>query len=98
MTLIKYKFDGYEEDKEFINGQEVDSPYLLIVLGFNGGFKIFYAYNELKKIEEKKEDFKKAKSISNKALQISINEFQIGIEKGKYENKKKEKNFTELRN
>ena len=100
LTLIKFKFDGYDQDKEFLMGQEMDTPFLFITLGFYGGFKIFYALQHSKKLEEKNEFFKKGNVISNKALKISINEEMLELEKEKYinENNKKEKNFTELNN
>ena len=100
MALIKFKFDGYDNDKEFINGEEMNTPYLIVVLGFYGGFKIFYAPNQQKQLEEKNENFKLAHNISNKVLEISLNEEIIEIEKERYinENNKKQKNFTELNN
>ena len=99
ISLIKFKFDGYDNDKEFVQGQEVNTPYLLFTLGFYGGFKIFYAYTD-EKLEEKTVYFDKTKIISNKVLEISINEEIIEKEKEKYiyENIKKQKNFTELNN
>ena len=100
ITLVKYKFKGYNNDKEFVEGQFINTPYLLFLLGFYGGFKIVYAINESKKLEEKTEYFDRAKNISNKVLEILINEEKIALEKEKYmfENLKKEKNFIELNN
>ena len=81
ISLIKYKFDGYDDEKELVNGEYVDPPFLLFILGFFGGFKIFYASSKLKKIEEKNDNFKLTNNISNKVLEISINEEKIEIEK-----------------
>ena len=99
VTLIKFKFDGYDDENEMVEKEMIKSPYLIFLLGFYGGFKIFYAssFNQ-KSLKEKSESFSKLKNISNKVLEISINEEMTKIEREKYlnENIKKEKNFTEL--
>ena len=99
VSLIKFKFDGYDKDQEFIGGEMINSPYLLFVLGFYGGIRIHYSSNE-KLLKDKTDFFTKAKNISNKVLEISINEEMVEIEKEKYKNEniKKEKSFTELYN
>ena len=104
ISFIKFKFDGYTDEKVTIFGEEVISPYLIIVLGFYGGFTIYYAGNSVQedeyKLMEKGEYFKDTNNICNKVLEISIDEEKTFIEKEKYEfeTKKKEKNFTELFN
>ena len=105
ISFIKFKFDGYSEDREHIDGEDRISPYLILVLGFYGGFKIFYAINTVQEVDgyklmEKKNCFRDTNNISNKVLEISINEEIIGMEREKYiyENNKKNKNFTELKN
>ena len=109
IALIKFKFDGYDKDKEYVKGEEVNTPFLIVVLGYYGGFKIFYSSNESKEliekgktilIEEKGNNFDKVKNISNKVREISINEEIIELEKEKFinENMKKSKNFSELIN
>ena len=109
MTLINFKFDGYDEDTILVNGEEVKTPYLIIMLGYYGGFTIFYSSNESKELEEKGktilikekgQNFGKVKNISNKVLEFSINEETIELEKEKYRNEaiKKEKNFCEVIN
>jgi hypothetical protein len=99
VTLIKFQFDGYDEENEMVEKEMIKSPYLIFLLGFYGGFKVFYAssFNQ-KSLKEKSESFSKLKNISNKVLEISINEEMAKIEREKYlnENIKKEKNFTEL--
>ena len=99
VSLIKFKFDGYDKDQEFIGGEMINSPYLLFVLGFYGGIRIHYSSNA-NLIRNKTDFFTKAKNISNKVLEISINEEMVEIEKEKYKNEniQKEKSFTELNN
>ena len=105
ISFIRFKFDGYNEDTVSIFGEEVLSPYLIIVLGFYGGFTIYYAANSVQedagyKLLEIGDHFKDANNICNKVLEISIDEETVFIEKEKYEyeTNKKEKNFTDLFN
>jgi len=105
ISFIRFKFDGYNEDRITIFGEEVISPYLIFVLGFYGGFTIYYAANSVQdvdgyKLMEMGEHFKDTNNICNKVLEISIDEEKTFIEKEKYEfeTNKKEKNFTDLIN
>ena len=104
ISFIRFKFDGYNENKVMISGEEVIPPYLIIALGFYGGFTIYYAANSVQedeyKLMEKGEHFKDTNNICNKVLEISIDEEKTYIEKEnyEYETNKKEKNFTDLLN
>jgi len=104
ISFIKFRFDGYTEEKVSIFGEESIPPYLIIVLGFYGGFTIYYAGNSVQedeyKLMEKGEYFKDTNNICNKVLEISIDEEKthIGKEKYEFETSKKEKNFTDLFN
>ena len=90
VSIIKFKFLEYDDESKF-NGQ---IPYLMIVLGFYGGFKIVTIKNEAQnyKIKEKTNFFDKTDNISNKALQIKINDeiAETGKEEFLYYNIKKE--------
>ena len=100
ICIIKFKFDSYNDDTEMINNQEFLSPYLMIVLGYYGGFKVFHILNEVQekegkieyKLKEQTELFKKTQNISNKSLRIKINDEIAETEKEKflYDSKKKE--------
>ena len=104
ISFIKFKFDGYDEDRVTIFGEEVISPYLIVDLGFYGRFTIYYAANSIQedeyKLTEKGEHFIDINNICNKALEIFIDEQKTYMEKEKYdfEISKKEKNFTNLLN
>ena len=107
ITIIKYKFDSYNEDQEMINGEYFISPYLMFVLGYYGGFKAFYILNELQqkddnieyKLADQNDLFRKANKINNKSLRIEINEEIAETEKEKflYDSKKKD-SFQEMLN
>ena len=99
VSLIRFKFDGYDQDTDMVEKEIINAPYLIVVLGFYGGFRVFYASCPKKLIEKNAELFSEFKNISNKVLEISLNEEMIEIEKEKYlnENKKKEKGFIELK-
>ena len=72
ISIIKFKFSGYEDETKF-NGP---IPYLLICLGYYGGFKIVTIKNEDQKykLKEQTNFFKKTDNICNKALKIKIND------------------------
>ena len=99
-TLIKFKFDRYNRDYELIRNVKYLAPYLMLILGYEGGFKLNYVVNEVQekdgeiqyKLKEQTDFFKKTDNISNKSLQIKINEEIAGVEKEKflYDSKKKE--------
>ena len=82
ISIIKFKFDGYNDDYEIIKGEEIIAPYLLLVLGYYGGIKLNYIVNEAQKddkgnieykLMEQNNDFRKTDNISNKSLKIKIN-------------------------
>ena len=100
ISIIKFKFNTYNDDYEMINNEEFISPYLMFVLGYYGGFKICYIINEAQnkdgkieyKLKEQTEFFKKTNEISNKSLGIEINDEISETEKAKflYDSNKKE--------
>ena len=107
ISIIKFKFDSYNDDYEMLNGEEFISPYLMFILGYNGGFKVCYIINEVQKkdeeieyqLKEQTDFFKMTNNISNKCLGIKINDEIIEMEKEKflYDSKKKE-SFREMLN
>ena len=106
-TIIKFKFDSYNEEHEMINGEYFISPYLMFVLGYYGGFKVFYILNEAQekegnieyKLADQNDLFRKANNINNKSLLIQINEEIAETEKEKflYYSRKKD-SFQEMLN
>ena len=107
ISIIKFKFDSYNDDQEMINGEYFISPYLMFTLGYYGGFKVFYILNELQqkddnieyKLANQNDLFRKANNINNKSLRIVINEEIAETEKEKflYDSKKKD-SFQEMLN
>ena len=107
VTIIKFKFDSYNEDHELINGEYFISPYLIVALGYYGGFKICYIINESQeengKIQYQLKDindtFKNAEGINNKSLKIEINDEKAEIEREKFlADSRKKDSFTEVLN
>ena len=97
VSIIKFKFPEYDDESKF-NGP---IPYLMIVLGFYGGFKIVTIKNEAQDyiIKEKTNFFYKTDNISNKALQIKINDEIAETEKENYlYNSKKKESLIEILN
>ena len=100
ISIIKFKFDSYNEDKVHIGTADSIAPYLILVFGYNGGCKMCYIVNEAQergniteyKLKEQTNDFRKTDNISNKSLQIKINEEKAEVEKESflYHYKKKE--------
>ena len=107
-SIIKFKFDSYDKDYQKIDAMgEFISPYLLFLLGYYGGFRVFYILNEGQeddgkieyKLKEQTDYFKKTNNISNKALSISISEELAETEKEKFlYNSKKNDSLKEILN
>ena len=92
MSIIKFKFASYEDDYEYVDNEEFISPYLMVVLGYYGGFKIFHILNEVQekdghieyKLQEQTDLFKEVQNISNRTLGIKINDEIAETEKEKF--------------
>ena len=107
VSIIKFKFDSYNEDHELIKGEYFISPYLIVALGYYGGFKMCYIINETQeengKIQYQLNDindlFEKAEGINNKSLKIEINDENAEIEREKFlAYSRKKDSFTEVLN
>ena len=107
VSIIKFKFDTYNEEHELIKGEYFISPYLIVGLGYYGGFKMCYIINESQEVDGKiqyqlkdiNELFKKAEGINNKSLKIEINDETAEIEREKFlADSRKKDSFTEVLN
>ena len=107
VSIIKFKFDSYNDEHELIKGEEFIPPYLILAMGYYGGFKLCYIINENQEangkiqyqLKEINDLFKKAEGISNKSLKIEINDEKAELEREKFlSDSRKKDSFTEVLN